>query len=97
MPKWLFNVACCVLLISVLALDEPAHNLNGNKLNSHGYDDPKSDESGVKLPSEVQRAVCTVNAGEVKASAEAVTTKTLKGVCGSGMECTRLAGSQSKQ
>ncbi|XP_017844033.1 uncharacterized protein LOC108600775 isoform X2 [Drosophila busckii] len=41
------------------------------------------DEANSKLPSEVQRAVCTVNAGEVKASAEAVTTKTLKGVCGS--------------
>ncbi|KAH8370281.1 hypothetical protein KR093_002924, partial [Drosophila rubida] len=40
-------------------------------------------ESNGKLPSVVQRAVCTVNAGEVKASAEAVTTKTLKGVCGS--------------
>ncbi|KAH8261033.1 hypothetical protein KR044_002373, partial [Drosophila immigrans] len=40
-------------------------------------------EANGKLPSVVQRAVCTVNAGEVKASAEAVTTKTLKGVCGS--------------
>ncbi|KAH8339011.1 hypothetical protein KR074_000522 [Drosophila pseudoananassae] len=37
----------------------------------------------IKLPSEVQKAVCTVTAGEVRASAEAVTTKTLKGVCGS--------------
>lgn len=33
-------------------------------------------------PSEIQKAVCTVTAGEVRASAEAVTTKALKGVCG---------------
>lgn len=32
-------------------------------------------------PSEIQKAVCTVTAGDVKASAEAVTTKELKGVC----------------
>ncbi|KAL7734474.1 hypothetical protein ACLKA6_010799 [Drosophila palustris] len=83
MPKVLLCGACCLLLVSVLALDEPDQNLDRNNVNSHGYDSSKSDESGVKLPSEVQRAVCTVNAGEVKASAEAVTTKTLKGVCGS--------------
>lgn len=35
------------------------------------------------MPSEIQKAVCTVTAGEVRASAEAVTTKKLKGVCGS--------------
>ncbi|XP_055383692.1 uncharacterized protein LOC129613587 [Condylostylus longicornis] len=34
-------------------------------------------------PHEMQHAECTVTAGEVKASAEAKTTKTLKGVCGS--------------
>lgn len=34
-------------------------------------------------PQEIQKAVCTVTAGEVRASAEAVTTKTLQGVCGS--------------
>lgn len=34
-------------------------------------------------PHEIQKAVCTVTAGEVRASAEAVTTKTLQGVCGS--------------
>jgi len=79
MPKWLFYVAFCVLLVLTVALDEIDQNLDKNDLNSKG------EESGVKLPSEVQRAVCTVNAGEVKASAEAVTTKTLKGVCGSGM------------
>ncbi|KAH8305847.1 hypothetical protein KR059_012778, partial [Drosophila kikkawai] len=44
---------------------------------------PLEEEASPKLPSEVQKAVCTVTAGEVKASAEAVTTKTLKGVCGS--------------
>ncbi|KAH8379456.1 hypothetical protein KR009_005086, partial [Drosophila setifemur] len=44
---------------------------------------PSDTETVSKLPSEVQKAVCTVTAGEVKASAEAVTTKTLKGVCGS--------------
>ncbi|KAH8361516.1 hypothetical protein KR084_006910 [Drosophila pseudotakahashii] len=44
---------------------------------------PSNAETVPKLPSEVQKAVCTVTAGEVKASAEAVTTKTLKGVCGS--------------
>ncbi|XP_036326776.1 basic-leucine zipper transcription factor A [Rhagoletis pomonella] len=42
-----------------------------------------SDEADEKLPSEIQKAVCTVTAGEVRASAEAVTTKKLKGVCGS--------------
>ncbi|KAH8350861.1 hypothetical protein KR067_001702, partial [Drosophila pandora] len=42
-----------------------------------------TDSETSKLPSEVQKAVCTVTAGEVRASAEAVTTKTLKGVCGS--------------
>ncbi|KAM8708040.1 hypothetical protein ACLKA7_015071 [Drosophila subpalustris] len=83
MPKVLLCGACCLLLVSVLALDEPDQNLDINNANSNGYDSSKSDESGVKRPSEVQRAVCTVNAGEVKASAEAVTTKTLKGVCGS--------------
>lgn len=45
---------------------------------------PLEPDASPKLPSEVQKAVCTVTAGEVKASAEAVTTKTLKGVCGSG-------------
>lgn len=34
-------------------------------------------------PHEVQKAECTITAGDVKASAEAITTKTLKGVCGS--------------
>ncbi|XP_055907322.1 uncharacterized protein LOC129942423 [Eupeodes corollae] len=34
-------------------------------------------------PHEIQKAVCTVTAGEVRASAEAITTKTLQGVCGS--------------
>ncbi|KAH8300404.1 hypothetical protein KR018_004448 [Drosophila ironensis] len=52
-------------------------NVTGNPLEM----DPEAGDS--KLPSEVQKAVCTVTAGEVKASAEAVTTKTLKGVCGS--------------
>uniref|UniRef100_A0A1A9WBR3 MATH domain-containing protein n=1 Tax=Glossina brevipalpis TaxID=37001 RepID=A0A1A9WBR3_9MUSC len=37
----------------------------------------------ISQATEVQKAVCTVTAGEVKASAEAVTTKMLKGVCGS--------------
>ncbi|XP_037820336.1 uncharacterized protein LOC119609563 [Lucilia sericata] len=34
-------------------------------------------------PSEVQKAVCTVTSGDVRASAEAFTTRELKGVCGS--------------
>ncbi|XP_060656683.1 uncharacterized protein LOC132791672 [Drosophila nasuta] len=72
MPKWLLCTVCCLLLIvSSLAIDELEPNVDG------------TEETNNKLPSVVQRAVCTVNAGEVKASAEAVTTKTLKGVCGS--------------
>ncbi|XP_064545508.1 uncharacterized protein LOC135433396 [Drosophila montana] len=78
MPKWLLCVAC-VLLATVLALDE----VDNNNLNANETESSPDAETDVKLPSEVQRAVCTVNAGEVKASAEAVTTKTLKGVCGS--------------
>ncbi|XP_032591250.1 uncharacterized protein LOC6557768 [Drosophila grimshawi] len=74
MPRWLVYGAC-VLFATALALDESVNNnLNDNE------QDPDAD---LHLPSEVQKAVCTVNAGEVKASAEAVTTKTLKGVCGS--------------
>ncbi|XP_017479691.1 PREDICTED: mediator of RNA polymerase II transcription subunit 15 [Rhagoletis zephyria] len=46
-------------------------------------ENPISDDADEKLPSEIQKAVCTVTAGEVRASAEAVTTKKLKGVCGS--------------
>ena len=34
-------------------------------------------------PSETQKAVCTVTSGDVRASAEAFTTRELKGVCGS--------------
>ncbi|XP_067613282.1 uncharacterized protein [Eurosta solidaginis] len=41
------------------------------------------DADDQKRPSEIQKAVCTVTAGDVRASAEAVTTKKLKGVCGS--------------
>ncbi|XP_011180255.3 integrator complex subunit 3 homolog [Zeugodacus cucurbitae] len=48
-----------------------------------GYTDETVSEDDEKLPSEIQKAVCTVTAGEVRASAEAVTTKKLKGVCGS--------------
>lgn len=50
-----------------------------------GYAEEDESENDEKLPSEIQKAVCTVTAGEVRASAEAVTTKKLKGVCGSGM------------
>ncbi|KAH8419533.1 hypothetical protein KR222_004883, partial [Zaprionus bogoriensis] len=55
-----------------------------NHLNGDDGSPTDTEATISKLPSEVQRAVCTVNAGDVKASAEAVTTKTLKGVCGSG-------------
>ncbi|XP_049314120.1 uncharacterized protein LOC105227940 [Bactrocera dorsalis] len=48
-----------------------------------GYAEENESEDAEKLPSEIQKAVCTVTAGEVRASAEAVTTKKLKGVCGS--------------
>ncbi|CAD7005900.1 unnamed protein product [Ceratitis capitata] len=50
-----------------------------------GYieDTPSGEDADDKQPSEIQKAVCTVTAGEVRASAEAVTTKKLKGVCGS--------------
>ena len=51
------------------------HQGNASTVNSSNIDESN--------PSEVQKAVCTVTAGDVKASAEAVTTKTLKGVCGS--------------
>lgn len=78
MRKWLLCGTCLLLLPALaLALDESDPQLDNN-LNAEG--------SHSKLPSEVQRAVCTVNAGDVKASAEAVTTKTLKGVCGSGRQ-----------
>uniref|UniRef100_A0A1A9ZU30 MATH domain-containing protein n=1 Tax=Glossina pallidipes TaxID=7398 RepID=A0A1A9ZU30_GLOPL len=42
-----------------------------------------NDTEHISHATEIQKAVCTVTAGEVRASAEAVTTKTLKGVCGS--------------
>uniref|UniRef100_A0A0K8U095 Uncharacterized protein n=1 Tax=Bactrocera latifrons TaxID=174628 RepID=A0A0K8U095_BACLA len=48
-----------------------------------GYEEENESVDDAKLPSEIQKAVCTVTAGEVRASAEAVTTKKLKGVCGS--------------
>lgn len=89
MRKWLLCEACgLVLLALVLALDETDPPLDNNL---NGYDSSRDEETHPKLPSEVQRAVCTVNAGEVKASAEAVTTKTLKGVCGSGKHYIRIA------
>ncbi|XP_016970031.1 uncharacterized protein LOC108037876 [Drosophila rhopaloa] len=72
---WIF---CFVLFATVTGLEEETDagllNITSNHSNT---------EKVSKLPSEVQKAVCTVTAGEVKASAEAVTTKTLKGVCGS--------------
>ncbi|XP_017122197.1 uncharacterized protein LOC108142698 [Drosophila elegans] len=73
--RWIF---CLVLCSTVMGLEEETDrgllNITSN---------PSDTERLPKLPSEVQKAVCTVTAGEVKASAEAVTTKTLKGVCGS--------------
>ncbi|EDW95185.2 uncharacterized protein Dyak_GE19672 [Drosophila yakuba] len=69
---------CLVLSSTVTAIAEESgsglFNVTGNSSDT---------ETAPKLPSEVQKAVCTVTAGEVRASAEAVTTKTLKGVCGS--------------
>ncbi|XP_017081126.1 uncharacterized protein LOC108114582 [Drosophila eugracilis] len=71
-------IICFVFLSMVMALEEETDkgllNITSNLSDT---------ETAPKLPSEVQKAVCTVTAGEVKASAEAVTTKTLKGVCGS--------------
>ncbi|XP_016955737.1 uncharacterized protein LOC108028420 [Drosophila biarmipes] len=67
-----------VLFSAVVALEEEISRGLSNMTSS-----PAEPETVPKLPSEVQKAVCTVTAGEVKASAEAVTTKTLKGVCGS--------------
>jgi len=69
-----------VLFATVKALEEEETNRGLLNITSN----PAETETVSKLPSEVQKAVCTVTAGEVKASAEAVTTKTLKGVCGSG-------------
>ncbi|KAL5290485.1 hypothetical protein ACFFRR_010072 [Megaselia abdita] len=37
----------------------------------------------IEQPHEVQKAECSITAGDVRASAEAITTKTLKGVCSS--------------
>lgn len=78
-------IGICVLLVSTYALDEIVNNSLSE--GDQQTEKEKEAETDIKLPSEVQRAVCTVNAGEVKASAEAVTTKTLKGVCGSGWLC----------
>ncbi|BFF98690.1 uncharacterized protein DMAD_06776 [Drosophila madeirensis] len=73
---WILCVACAATLFSTSwAQVEDVENA----VNSTSNDA----EHSTKLPSEVQKAVCTVTAGEIKASAEAVTTKTLKGVCGS--------------
>lgn len=84
MRKWLLCGTCLLLLPALaLALDESDPQLDNNL---NGYDSSRDEGTHSKLPSEVQRAVCTVNAGDVKASAEAVTTKTLKGVCGSGTQ-----------
>ncbi|XP_073819542.1 uncharacterized protein [Musca autumnalis] len=47
-------------------------------------------------PSEIQKAVCTVTAGDVKASAEAVTTKALKGVCAANEMKTSFVGLEQK-
>ncbi|XP_017059659.1 uncharacterized protein LOC108100345 [Drosophila ficusphila] len=71
-------IICLTLFSTAMALEEET----GGGLSNITSNPPES-ERVPKLPSEVQKAVCTVTAGEVKASAEAVTTKTLKGVCGS--------------
>ncbi|TDG42117.1 hypothetical protein AWZ03_011449 [Drosophila navojoa] len=83
MPRWLLCIGICVLLVSTYALDEIVNNSLSEGEQETEKEKQTGTETDIKLPSEVQRAVCTVNAGEVKASAEAVTTKTLKGVCGS--------------
>ncbi|XP_033158763.1 uncharacterized protein LOC117140110 isoform X2 [Drosophila mauritiana] len=69
---------CLALCSTAMAMEEESGSGLFNVTAS-----PSDTEASPKLPSEVQKAVCTVTAGEVKASAEAVTTKTLKGVCGS--------------
>ncbi|EDW72854.1 uncharacterized protein Dwil_GK16957 [Drosophila willistoni] len=84
--KWiLFMVYALLTATTAFSLEEAnegsTNGTNASHLDSNP-DDPDPDPDA-KLPSEVQKAVCTVTAGEVKASAEAVTTKTLKGVCGS--------------
>ncbi|XP_022215474.2 uncharacterized protein LOC111069639 [Drosophila obscura] len=71
--------ATATSLHSRLAQVEDIDNAVSRTSNSSTNDADPIEE----LPSEVQKAVCTVTAGEIKASAEAVTTKTLKGVCGS--------------
>ncbi|XP_016997150.2 uncharacterized protein [Drosophila takahashii] len=76
--KFIRWIICFVLISLAKALEE---EIDGGLLNITS--NPSDDKTVPKLPSEVQKAVCTVTAGEVKASAEAVTTKTLKGVCGS--------------
>ncbi|XP_068143336.1 uncharacterized protein [Drosophila tropicalis] len=80
--KWILFMVCALLTATTTySLEEVNEGSGTNGMNaSHLDSDPDPD---AKLPSEVQKAVCTVTAGEVKASAEAVTTKTLKGVCGS--------------
>lgn len=80
MDKRLVLVAFGLLFAVALAqVDQNSGGLSNITTNPSDTDPETS-----KLPSEVQKAVCTVTAGEVRASAEAVTTKTLKGVCGSG-------------
>ncbi|EDW39552.1 GL11880 [Drosophila persimilis] len=72
---WILCMACATLFSTGLAQVDDIDNA----VNSTISDTEPIQEH----PSEVQKAVCTVTAGEIKASAEAVTTKTLKGVCGS--------------
>ncbi|XP_013109931.2 uncharacterized protein LOC106088797 [Stomoxys calcitrans] len=66
---------------------EHNHQNNGTKYESFNETSitqtPMEESEDSSSPSEVQKAVCTVTAGDVRASAEAVTTKALKGVCGS--------------
>ncbi|XP_017137798.1 uncharacterized protein LOC108152751 [Drosophila miranda] len=72
---WILCVACATLFSTGLAQVDDIDNAVNSTINDT--------EPIQEHPSEVQKAVCTVTAGEIKASAEAVTTKTLKGVCGS--------------
>ncbi|XP_055856588.1 uncharacterized protein LOC129919654 [Episyrphus balteatus] len=67
------SILLCVIVIvgCKLASVSTTDVVTDNSTSSH--DDPQ----------EIQKAVCTVTAGEVRASAEAITTKTLQGVCGS--------------
>ncbi|TMW43456.1 hypothetical protein DOY81_011464, partial [Sarcophaga bullata] len=72
-------IFCFMLLISYqIAYTRPINEI------TETTNAPETQETNNALnPTETQKAVCTVTSGDVRASAEAFTTRELKGVCGS--------------